>query len=220
MTALQAVLWDMDGTLVDTEPYWISAETELINSHGGHWSHEDALQLVGKGLWDSAEIIRAAGVDLSADEIVYTLSDEVRRQLREQGIPWQPGARELLAELRDAGVPTALVTMSLREMALEVAENAGFDAFDIVIAGDDVAEPKPHPAPYLAGIEALGIDASRAVGIEDSLTGLSSARAAGLAAIGVPHMISLDGGDAHVVWSTLAGKHIADLQGVLERVHG
>lgn len=209
----------MDGTLVDTEPYWIHSETELINSYGGHWSGDDALQLVGKGLWDSAEIIRAAGVELSADEIVYRLSDDVRRQLREHGIPWQPGARELLAELREAKIPTALVTMSLRDMALEVAENTGFHAFDVVIAGDDVAEAKPHPAPYLAGLDALGVAANAAVGIEDSLTGLSSARAAGLAAIGVPHMISLDGGDAHVVWQSLAGRRISDLQQVLSEVH-
>ena len=209
----------MDGTLVDTEHYWITAETTLINAHGGQWAPEDALQLVGKGLWDSAEIIRAAGVDLSADEIVYHLSDEVRRMLREQGIPWRPGARELLAELREHGIATALVTMSLREMALEVADNTGFVAFDAVIAGDDVAEPKPHPAPYLAGLAALGVEPTRSVGIEDSLTGLSSARASGIAAIGVPHMISLDGGDAHVLWPSLSGRGLTDLQAVLSEVH-
>lgn len=208
----------MDGTLVDTEPYWISAETELINRYGGQWTHEDALQLVGLGLWASAEIIQNAGVGLSADEIVYGLTDSVRQQLREQGIPWQPGARELLAELREAGIPTALVTMSLREMALEVADNCGFHAFDVVIAGDDVPHPKPHPAPYLAGLDVLGVDPTGAIGIEDSLAGASSARAAGLATIGVPHMISLDGGDAHVIWPSLAGRTVADLQQLLAEV--
>lgn len=215
VTSLQAVLWDMDGTLVDTEPYWIHAETELINSHGGSWSHQDALRLVGLGLWDSAEIIREAGVELSADDIVHHLSDEVRRQLRDQGVPWRPGARELLAELRDAGIPTALVTMSLREMATEVANQAGFHAFDVIIAGDDVTHPKPHPAPYLTAIDALHIDPIRTIGIEDSLTGLRSARSAGIAALGVPHMISLEGGDAHAIWPTLDGRRIDDLHTML-----
>ncbi|MFM6974603.1 MAG: HAD family hydrolase [Agromyces sp.] len=218
MTSLQAVLWDMDGTLVNTEPYWISAETAMIERFGGAWSDEHALQLVGKGLWDCAAIIQATGVELSADEIVFELSDEVRRQLREHGIPWQPGARELLAELREAGIATALVTMSLREMALEIVEQAGFHAFDAVVAGDDVTEPKPHPEPYLAGLAALGVDASGAVGIEDSLTGLRSARAAGLAAIGVPHMISLDDSEAHTVWPTLAGRGVEDIRLMLSEV--
>lgn len=218
MTSLQAVLWDMDGTLVDTEPYWISAETELINQHGGHWRHDDALQLVGLGLWDSAHIIQNAGVDLSADEIVYHLSDEVRRQLREFGVPWRPGARELLQELRDTQVPTALVTMSLRPMAEEVVAQAGFDAFDLLITGDEVAEPKPHPAPYLAAIEALEIDPLHTVAIEDSLAGLSSARSAGLASLGVPHTISLDGGDAHALWDTLVGRNVSDLHDFLREV--
>lgn len=215
MTSLDAVLWDMDGTLVDTEPYWIAAETELINRYGGNWSSEDALQLVGLGLWASAEIIQAAGVEQSADEIVYGLTDHVRRLLREQGIPWQPGARELLQELRSTGVPTALVTMSLRDMALEVASNLGFDGFDVVIAGDDVPHPKPHPAPYLAGLEALGARASNSIGIEDSVAGVQSARAAGLTAIGVPHMIALDESGAHVVWPTLAGRRVDDLHALI-----
>lgn len=209
----------MDGTLVDTEPYWIAAETALIESFGGTWTKQDALQLVGLGLWASAEIIQRAGVELSADDIVYRLTAEVRTMLRERGIPWQPGARELLQELRDAGVPTALVTMSLREMALEVADNIGFPAFDVVIAGDDVTHPKPHPAPYIAGLDALGVPAQGSVGIEDSLTGVASARAAGLATIGVPHMISLDESDAHVVWPSLHGRQIADLRALIQEVH-
>ena len=99
-----AVLWDMDGTLVDTEPYWMRAETELVESFGGVWTHEDALQLVGLGLWESARIFQAAGVDLDADAIVDWLTTSVQQQLETDGVPWRPGARELLAELRENGV--------------------------------------------------------------------------------------------------------------------
>lgn len=205
----------MDGTLVDTEPYWISAETELINRHGGHWTHEHALQLVGLGLWDSAKIIQNAGVDMSADDIVYHLSDEVRRQLREFGVPWRPGARELLQELRTNELPTALVTMSLRSMAEEIVNQAGFTAFDLLVSGDEVPMPKPDPAPYLAAVSALNLDPHRTVAIEDSHAGLTSARSAGLAALGVPHTVSLEGSDAHALWETLAGRTAADLQSFL-----
>ena len=69
-----AVLWDMDGTLVDTEPYWMRAELELIREFGGTWTEEDALQVVGAGLWDAAAVFQRAGVDLPADEIVERLT--------------------------------------------------------------------------------------------------------------------------------------------------
>ena len=208
----------MDGTLVDTEPYWIAAETQLIAQHGGSWTHEDALEMVGLGLWESAKILQAAGVDLDADSIVYQLTDDVRRALREQGIPWQPGALELLRELREAGVPTALVTMSIRAMAEDVVELAGFDAFDVLVTGDEVSMPKPFPEPYLRALELLGADAAGAVAIEDSVIGIQSAHAAGVVAIGVPHMISLEHSLAHVVWPSLHQKTRTDLELLLAKV--
>ena len=95
---LKAVLWDMDGTLVDTEPYWIAAERALVESHGGSWSHQQAMQLVGQSLLHSAAVLQAAGVRLEAREIVDTLSAQVIEQVRKE-VPWRPGARELLDEL-------------------------------------------------------------------------------------------------------------------------
>jgi len=91
-----AVFWDMDGTLVDTEPYWMASEQELVSSFGGTWTHDDGLLLVGLGLWNSAEILRSRGVALDPDEIVHRLTESVRQKLVEQGVPWRPGARELL----------------------------------------------------------------------------------------------------------------------------
>ncbi|MFC8683372.1 HAD family hydrolase [Microbacterium ureisolvens] len=208
---LAAVLWDMDGTLVDTEPYWMAAETPLIESFGGTWSHEQALGLVGLGLEDSARILQGTGVRMTTDAIVDHLTDDVMRQLAETGVPFRPGARELLAGLRAAGIKTGLVTMSMRRMAQTVVDLIDFDAFDVVVAGDDVTRPKPFPDPYLQACEALGVTPEETVAIEDSPNGLRSAVASGAAVIGVPLMVSLTGAGAHTLWETLEGRTADDV---------
>ncbi|WP_348981078.1 HAD family hydrolase [Microcella alkalica] len=213
-----AVLWDMDGTIVDTEPYWMRAETELIESFGGSWSADDGLQLVGSGLLDAAAIIREAGVDLPLPEIVDRLTDRVMALIAQE-VPWRPGARELLGELRAAGVRTALVTMSLRRMALTVADALGSDAFDLVVAGDDVTRPKPHPEPYLTAAERLGVSIRDCIAIEDSEFGLVSAVASGAATIGVPCHVTLHAAPTHELWPSLAGRTLDDLAAALERHH-
>ncbi len=210
-----AVLWDMDGTLVDTEPYWLAAEAELVTSFGGAWTHEDGLELVGSGLWRAARILQHRGVALSEDEIVDRLTDRVMEQI-ETGVSWRPGALELLTELRDAGIPTALVTMSIRRMAEHVASFAPFAAFDHIVAGDSVTHSKPHPEPYLRGAELLGVDPAECVAIEDSTTGLASAVAAGAVAVGVPLHSPLEHGRGYTIWPTLTGRGIADLSELLQ----
>ncbi len=201
----------MDGTLVDTEPYWISAETDLIHEFGGDWTHDEAMQLVGQGLWHSARIIQGKGVTLTEDEIVHRLTDRVIEQLVEKGIPWRPGALELLTELRESGVKTALVTMSIHRMAHHVADRLGFVGFDVVVSGDDVEHAKPHPAPYLLGAELLGVAITDCVAIEDSTAGVASAAASGATTIGVPFLLSLEDSGAHHLWPTLAERTLADL---------
>ncbi|MFE7196255.1 HAD family hydrolase [Microbacterium oxydans] len=206
-----AVLWDMDGTLVDTEPYWMAAETALVQSFGGSWTHEDALQLVGSGLIDSAVILQNAGVAMEAEAIVSHLTDIVQESLRTQGVPFRPGARELLRDLRDAGIPTGLVTMSLRRMALNVVDLIEFDAFDIVVAGDDVDNPKPHPEPYLQAAALLDVDIAEVIVIEDSPTGVRAGLASGALTLAVPHIVPLDHLGAHELWDTLDGRGAVDL---------
>ncbi len=178
----------MDGTLVDTEPYWITAEHELVEEFGGRWSHEQALQLVGNPLLVSAEVLREAGVGLEPEQIVARLLDRVVAQVR-RSVPWRPGAVELLTALRDAGVPCALVTMSYTVLADEVVARGPADAFSAQVTGDRVSRGKPHPEPYLAAAAQLGVEVARCVAIEDSPTGIASAVAAGARTLGVEAVV-------------------------------
>jgi HAD superfamily hydrolase (TIGR01509 family) len=208
------VFWDMDGTLVDTEPYWLTAETALVESYGGTWSTEDGLQLVGSSLERSAIILQSRGVKLGLDEIVDLLTDRVLEQIR-VSVPWRPGARELLSALRDAGVPTALVTMSIGRMAGHVAGALGFTGFDAIVSGDQVSSGKPDPECYLRAAELLGVDPARSVAIEDSEYGVAAGVAAGMATIAVPLHVPLPASPAYTLWPSLEGRTPADLAQVL-----
>ena len=184
-----AVLWDMDGTLVDTEPYWIEVETELVEAHGGTWTHADALNLVGNDLIESGRYIREhGGVDLEPAEIVEILLDGVTEHIR-RAVPWRPGAVELLADLQAHGVPCALVTMSYRRFVQPVLDALPAGTFRVIVTGDAVSQGKPHPEPYLKAAALLGVEPGQTVAIEDSNTGARSAEAAGCTVLVVPNHV-------------------------------
>ena len=145
----------MDGTLVDTEPYWIECEFELVDAHGGTWSQDHAHAIVGSDLLESARYIREhGGVHLPAEEIVNRLLDGVIARVRRE-VPWRPGARDLLAELRVENVPCALVTMSWRRLVDAIVSELPRGSFAATVVGDEVRRGKPHPEPYLAAARAL-----------------------------------------------------------------
>ena len=213
---LQAVFWDMDGTLVDTEPSWFAAERALMSRYGVEWSDEQATALVGKALPDSAAVLQAAGADLPIREIVDELVAAVVAGVR-QSIEWRPGARELLAQVRAAGIPCVLVTMSEAPLAEAVASALPPGTFQLMVTGDMVERGKPHPEPYLRARDDLSalagpISMDQVVAIEDSIPGLASAIAAGAVAVGVPNMVSLQEDPGVVLWATLAGKSVTDLE--------
>ena len=202
---LEGVLWDMDGTLVDTEPYWIRTEFELVESFGGTWSLEHAHQLVGNALIDSARYIREHGrLPLEPEEIVERLLDGVVAKVRQE-IPWRPGARELLADLGKHGIPSALVTMSWTRFVEPILEQVEGEGFAALVTGDSVTHGKPHPEPYLAGAAALGLEPHQCLAIEDSATGAASATAAGCALLAVPLHVPVPSGPRRVFAQTLAG---------------
>lgn len=214
--ALQAVLWDMDGTLVDTEPYWIAAEYRLVESYGHHWSDEHAHALIGQPLLVSAAYIRdQGGVPLTPPEIVDRLLLEVIADVRRQ-VEWRPGALSLLAEMAEAGLPLGLVTMSYRELATEVARQLPFGQFDVLVCGDDVTRGKPDPEPYLQAAARLGVAPQRCLAIEDSPTGVASAEAAGCVTLGVPNQVPLAAGPRRTLLPSLHGVSLTQLRRIVE----
>ena len=187
----EAVLLDLDGTLVDTEPYWMAEEHALVAAYGGHWTDDDARAVVGNALPVSASYIASVGgVPLPPAEIVELLLDGVVARVRER-VPWRAGALELLADLRTVGVPAAVVTMSYRRLADAVLAAVPAGSVAAVVAGDEVREGKPHPEPYLVAADRLGADPRRCVALEDSPTGVASAEAAGCVTVVVRGVVEV-----------------------------
>jgi HAD superfamily hydrolase (TIGR01509 family) len=209
----------MDGTIVDTEPYWIAAERALVEAHGGTWSHEQAMQLVGQSLTFSAGLLQQAGVGLEIRQIIDTLTAAVIDSVQQQ-VPWRPGARELLEDLHLAGVRCALVTMSEGPLARQVVASLPRPYFDILVTGDTVSQGKPHPEAYLAAVERLReTDPDLAIGhcvaLEDSAPGVAAAVASGVATVAIPHIVPLPRDGRYTLWDSLAGRTVADLESLL-----
>lgn len=206
-----AVLWDMDGTLIDTEPYWMAEEGELIEQAGGTWTREDAEELVGNDLIRSAEIILArTPVTGTAEEVVDRLLLGVVARTRAH-LPWRPGAQELLQECVAAGVPCALVTMSWAPLAAVLLESLPEGTFSAVVTGDQVTDGKPAPEPYLLAAERLGVRPADCVALEDSGTGVRSAISAGVPTVGIPHVVQIPDLAGLVSVPTLDGVTLQDL---------
>ncbi|MGI8760268.1 MAG: HAD family hydrolase [Jatrophihabitantaceae bacterium] len=213
--ALAAVLLDMDGTLVDTEPYWIAAEYALVESFGGTWTDAHAHAIVGAALLTAAAYIREhGGVPLQPPEIVERLLDDVVRAA-EQAVPWRPGGVALLSELAEREVPCALVTMSYERLARTVTRRLHAGAFATVVTGDQVRDGKPHPEPYLLAAARLGVDASSCVAIEDSPTGIASAEAAGCLVVAVPHHVAIPAAPGRILVESLSELSVERLEAMM-----
>jgi HAD superfamily hydrolase (TIGR01509 family) len=192
--AAQAVLFDMDGLLVDSEPLWTVAETELAAQLGGTWNDEVKAACVGHRLDAAVPIILGYyGVEPLAavvDDAIHFLQRRMVEQF-ESALPVHAGGLELLDELRARGVATALVSSSWRAL-VDAALRVLGPRFDVTLAGDEVTHAKPHPEPYLTTCARLGVEPARAVVLEDAMSGVLSAEAAGCPVVAVPFVAPID----------------------------
>ena len=195
-----AVLFDMDGLLVDTERTWFAVETEMMAALGGPWGHEHQVALLGGELGRSAQYMLdlSGRKDVSAEDVAQQLLDDMVVHLRRGPVDWMPGAQRLLAEVEQAGLPRALVSSSARVIVEAVLDAVGREHFDVTVSGDDVTRTKPHAEPYLRAAELLGVDVRSCVAFEDSPPGATSARAAGCVTIVVPSVAPVSDDIAHL----------------------
>ena len=202
----------MDGTLVDTEPYWMECEYALAEKYGGRWSYEDCMAVVGGDLLDSAAYMREhMGIDRTPLQIVEELLDDVIRDGRARDARGARGRASCSPALRAQDVPCALVTMSWRRFVVPVLEALPEGSFDALVCGDEVTQGKPHPEAYRRAAELLGVDPGDTLAIEDSPTGAASAEAAGCQVLIVPHHVPVPSGERTVHRDSLVGLGVDDL---------
>ena len=181
-----AILFDHDGTLVDTEPVWAAAKVALTAEFGGTWTEQDTLDCLGLSMQFTLDRLRERGVNLPNEEINDRLVAKVREALAQQPVEFLPGIERFLSEVRDAQIPAAIVTNATTSVARRTANATPEGTFSVVIGNDETTHPKPDPQPYLLAAERLGVDPTQCVALEDSPSGVRSATAAGMRVIVVP----------------------------------
>lgn len=187
---LQAILFDMDGTLVETESLWHESEIQTMAAFGSSWSEAEQKFALG-GPFDVVAEYMANKAGVGVDEVGAKLIEVIDELMRSQPLPLQPGIQSLYDEARAAGIPTGLVTNSFRQLVDIVLESSALD-FDVIVAGDEINENKPHPLPYLTACAHLDVDPGNTVVLEDSTTGIESATAAGCFVVAIPHLAQID----------------------------
>ncbi|MEV5410668.1 HAD family phosphatase [Thermopolyspora sp. NPDC052614] len=215
---MEAVLFDMDGLLVDTEKVWYAVETEVVESLGGTWGRAHQQELVGGSMASTAAyIVKVTGTDVGADVVAARMLAGMTSRLAE-GVDLMPGADELLTAVREAGVRTGLVTSSASAIAGAVLDVVGRERFDVVVTGDDVARPKPDPEPYLLAARLLGVPPGSCVVLEDSPNGVTAATAAGCRVVAVPSVLPIPDAPGRLVAGSLLKVTVERLRGLFADV--
>lgn len=206
----QAIFFDMDGTLVDTEPYWLQSETELMARYGYTWTPDDQRHCLGGPLPRVGrymhELAQAESPEFFERELVSLVSSKFSGPLN-----FMPGARELLDEARIQKIPLGLVSASPRVLVDATLANLGSGVFAVSVSSSDVSKSKPDPESYLFAASQLGVDISQALILEDSLTGISSAQASGAWVLAIPHIVEVDEDSRTVVVDSLVDCTLAKI---------
>ncbi|MCL3996858.1 HAD family hydrolase [Streptomyces lavenduligriseus] len=218
-SALQAVLLDMDGTLVDSEGFWWDVEVEVFASLGHTLDETWRHVVVGGPMVRSAGfLIEATGADIGLAELTVLLNEGFESRI-DSGLPLMPGAARLLAELHAQEIPTALVSASHRRIIDRVLSVLGPHHFTLSVAGDEVSRTKPFPDPYLLAAAGLGADPARCAVIEDTATGVAAAEAAGCRVVAVPSVAPIGPALGRTVVASLEEVDLAFLRGMMTETH-
>ena len=210
--ALAAVLFDMDGLLVDTEPLWLETETEVMARLGAPWSPQDQEALLGGSMDRTVSYLLAkAARPVPPETVARWMLDGMLDRVRAGRVVVRQGARELLTEVAAAGLPRALVTSSQRAFADAVLSATGM-AFPVTVCGEDVTATKPDPEPYLLAVKLLDVDAAGCVVLEDSPNGVASATAAGCRVVAVPSLVPIPPAPGRLVVPSLRDVSLAALR--------
>ncbi len=208
-----AVVFDNDGLLLDTESVWTRAEADIFERYGAELTAAHKRELVGTSAGVAAALLeRWLDQEGRAQELMEELNVLVVAEL-EHGVEAMVGARDLLERLKGQGTPIGLVSNSPLAFVSRSLEIVGFGSiFDVVISAHEVARPKPAPDPYLEACAQLGVEAGPGViALEDSPTGVAAARAAGLTVIGVPSVDGVELAEAHHIAESLLDSVVTDL---------
>nr|WP_296767209.1 HAD family phosphatase [Rhodococcus sp. (in: high G+C Gram-positive bacteria)] len=205
-SGLRGVLFDMDGTLLDSEKIWDVAVAELSLELGRELSSEVRETTLGNSMRDALiKVFAHTGSEATEDALLQGRNWLTGRvaELFAEGIPWRPGAKDVLQLVRDMGLKSALVTNTERGLVENALETIGREYFDVTVSGDEVEEGKPHPAPYLQGASLLGLDPGDCLAIEDSPTGSLSAHRAGCSVLLVPSELAVAPKAGYVIRDSL-----------------
>jgi len=188
----EAVFFDMDGLMVDSEPEWLLSEKEVTEPFGYTWLDADQVACLGGPLTKVGQyMFEKCGHKESPEYFTQTLIDTQVARMR-GNTPTMAGAQELVRELQSQGIKTGLVSASPRNIVDAVLDNLGHELFPFSISSDDVQQTKPHPDCYLKAAKMSGTEISNCLIFEDSLTGMNAAIASGAYLIAVPHLVSMD----------------------------
>jgi HAD superfamily hydrolase (TIGR01509 family) len=188
---MSAILFDMDGTLIDSEPLWLKAEIEVMAEVGCHWDEQDQINCLGGPAERTERYMQERSQNIKPYGYFINRLHEVMRARITNELDLIPNALSLLKECKDAGIKTALVTASSRDLMTIVLKRFPIGTFDVVVSGDDVEKSKPDPAPYLLAAKQLSVDISKCLVLEDSLTGVQSGLSSGAKVIGIPHLVQM-----------------------------
>lgn len=188
----EAVFFDMDGLTIDSEPQWLAAETELTAQYGYQWTIEDQAHCLGGPLWRVGQYMSDLVGGVEDGPYFHKRLVELMVQKVTSEANFMPGARELIESLQITAVPIALVSASPRAIVDAALRNFQPVPFSITISSDDVQRTKPDPEGYLKAAELLEVDIRKCLILEDSLTGVTAARASGARVIAVPHLVKIE----------------------------